>query len=156
MKKLKRIFVLGVLCMLIASCTKGTADNSVQAEKTPEVKEVSEVKKVEREDGCNLLTFYWKGTADLETSDVWIWWDGKDGSGYPLVPCEYGGMCSVNVPDHITEVGFIVRTDCSDPCQNWGHSRQRSWLSDRCPCRRCTRSSTGSSRGRTACQPGSS
>ena len=86
---------------------------------------------MEREEGCNLLTFYWKGTADLETSDVWIWWEGKDGSGYPLVPCDYGGMCSVNVPDYISEVGFIVRTDCSDPCQNYWGSATKDWAEDR-------------------------
>ena len=105
--------------MLIAGCATGTVENTVQTET------------VERQEGCNLLTFYWKGTADLETSDVWIWWEGKDGSGYPLVPCEYGGKCTVNVPDYIKEVGFIVRTDCSDPCQNFWGSAEKDWAEDR-------------------------
>ena len=60
--------------MLIAGCATGAVnDNKDNTENA-----------VERQEGCNLLTFYWKGTADLETSDVWIWWEGKDGSGYPL------------------------------------------------------------------------
>ena len=118
--------------MLVASCSKGTAESAGQPEKAVQTaEEVKEVKKIEREEGCNLLTFYWKGTADLETSDVWIWWDGKDGSGYALVPCDYGGMCSVNVPDYISEVGFIVRTDCSDPCQNFWGSATKDWAEDR-------------------------
>ena len=111
--------------MLVASCSKGAAESTGQS------RQAEEVKKIERQEGCNLLTFYWKGTADLETSDVWIWWDGKDGSGYALLPCEYGGMCSVNVPDYITEVGFIVRTDCSDPCQNFWGSATKDWAEDR-------------------------
>ena len=105
--------------MLIAGCATGNVENNVQTET------------VERQEGCNLLTFYWKGTADLETSDVWIWWEGKDGSGYPLVPCEYGGKCTVNVPDYIKEVGFIVRTDCSDPCQNFWGNAEKDWAEDR-------------------------
>ena len=106
--------------MLTASCATGNVESNVGQQKS-----------VERLEGHNLLTFYWKGTADLETSDVWIWWEGKDGSGYPLVPCEYGGMCSVNVPDYITEVGFIVRTDCSDPCQNFWGTATKDWAEDR-------------------------
>ena len=105
--------------MLIAGCATGNVDDKVQPQT------------VEREEGCNLLTFYWKGTADLETSDVWIWWEGKDGSGYPLVPCENGGKCTVNVPSYIKEVGFIVRTDCSDPCQNFWGSANKDWAEDR-------------------------
>ena len=117
--------------MLVASCSKGTVESTGQSGAVQTVEEVKEAKKIERQEGCNLLTFYWKGTADLETSDVWIWWDGKDGSGYPLVPCEYGGMCSVNVPDYIEEVGFIVRTECSDPCQNFWGSATKDWAEDR-------------------------
>ena len=86
---------------------------------------------VERTEGHNLLTFFWKGAADLNTCDVWIWWEGKDGSGYPLVPCEFGGKCSVNVPDYIKEVGFIVRTCCSDPCQNFWGSAAKDCAVDR-------------------------
>ena len=119
MKRAFKLFLIGALCMLIAGCATGNVENNVQTGT------------VERQEGCNLLTFYWKGNADLETSDIWIWWEGKDGSGYPLVPCGYGGKCSVNVPDYIKEVGFIVRTDCSDPCQNFWGSAEKDWAEDR-------------------------
>ncbi len=120
MKKLFRILILGALCMLLASCATGNVETKGGQQKA-----------VERQEGCNLLTFYWKGTADLASCDVWAWWEGKDGSGYPLVPCEYGGMCSINVPEHIEEVGFIVRTDCSDPCQNFWGTATKDWADDR-------------------------
>lgn len=75
-----------------------------------------------REDGCNQLTLYWSSaTADYDACDVWMWWDGKDGCGYAFHPCAYGAKCVVNVPEEIEQVGFIVRTDCSDPCgTSWG------------------------------------
>ena len=119
MKKAYRLLLIGALCMLVAGCATGNVEDKVQPQT------------VEREEGCNLLTFYWKGTADLATSDIWIWWEGKDGSGYPLVPCEYGGKCTVNVPEYIKEVGFIVRTDCSDPCQNYWGDATKDWAEDR-------------------------
>ena len=122
MRKVSIFILIGALCMLIAGCATGVVNGNND-------NNYSET--VERQEGCNLLTFYWKGTADLETSDVWIWWEGKDGSGYPLVPCEYGGKCTVNVPDYIKEVGFIVRTDCSDPCQNFWGSANKDWAEDR-------------------------
>ena len=114
------LLVIGVLCMVIAGCATGNAgeDNGTATE-------------VQRLEGYNLLTFYWKGTADLATSDIWIWWDGKDGSGYPMEKCEYGGKCTINVPDWVESVGFIVRTDCSDPCQNFWGSANKDWAEDR-------------------------
>lgn len=75
------------------------------------------------EDGMKQLTLYWtrSGGVNLKTSDIWIWWSGKDGSGYMMHECSYGGKVVVNVPDSIEEVGFIVRTGCSDPGGNsWG------------------------------------
>ncbi len=76
---------------------------------------------LDKEDGYNQLTIYWKGNADLETTDVWIWWDGKEGSGYLMHECSYGMKTMVNVPEGIDKVGFIVRKNCSDPGGNsWG------------------------------------
>ncbi len=115
MKKATLLF-LCIVCLLIASCaTMEVADQSA----------------TEILEGCNLLTLYWKGTADLSTCDVWMWWEGKDGSGYPMESCEYGGRCSVNVPENIHEVSFIVRTDCSDPCQDFWGTATKDWADDR-------------------------
>lgn len=77
------------------------------------------------EDGMNQLTLYWtrSGGVNLENSDIWIWWSGKDGSGYVMHECDYGGKVVVNVPESVEEVGFIVRTGCSDPGgSSWGEA----------------------------------
>lgn len=83
------------------------------------------------EDNTNTLTLYWNGSDNLNNCDVWAWWDGKAGSGYRLQPCEYGSKCTINVPKHIGHVGFIVRTNCSDPCgSSWG-TAYKDWHEDR-------------------------
>lgn len=83
------------------------------------------------EDNTNTLTLYWDGNDNLNNCDVWAWWDGKAGSGYRLQPCEYGSKCTINVPKHIGHVGFIVRTNCSDPCgSSWG-TAYKDWHEDR-------------------------
>ena len=84
-----------------------------------------------KEDNTNTLTLYWDGNDNLNNCDVWAWWDGKAGSGYRLQPCEYGSKCTINVPKHIGHVGFIVRTNCSDPCgSSWG-TAYKVWHEDR-------------------------
>ncbi len=77
---------------------------------------------LEREDGCRQITFYWThSNLDIATSDIWVWWDGKEGSGYLMHECDYGAKAVINVPENINQVGFIVRRDCSDPGSDaWG------------------------------------
>ena len=77
---------------------------------------------LEREPGTNQITFYWKGdNVDYSKCDMWIWYPNADGHGYLFHPCEYGGKVVLNVPADISEVGFIVRRDCSDPGgSSWG------------------------------------
>lgn len=76
------------------------------------------------EEGYKQVTFYWNsGKIDISECDMWIWWDGKDGQGYLMYPCTYGAKVVVNVPDTLTEIGFIVRKNCSDPGGNsWGEA----------------------------------
>ena len=75
------------------------------------------------QEGYNQVTFYWSYPGTYENCDMWIWWDNKDGKGYPFHPCDYGAKVIVNVPEEITEVGFIVRRDCSDPGgSSWGNA----------------------------------
>lgn len=71
------------------------------------------------------LTFHWSGITkkpvDENKCDIWIWWDGEAGKGYPLEKDQYGLVCSVKIPQEISKVGFIVRIDCSTPCApSWG------------------------------------
>lgn len=78
---------------------------------------------LQREEGCNLLTLYWQGNADIATSDIWIWLPGKDGKGYLFSECDYGWKVQMNVPEDVSEVGFIVRTKCSAPGgSSWGEA----------------------------------
>lgn len=76
---------------------------------------------LEKQPGYNQITFYWDGVVDLSKADVWVWWDGKEGSGYLFHECDYGAKAVLNVPQGIEQVGFIVRYDCSEPGGNaWG------------------------------------
>ena len=52
---------------------------------------------------------------------MWIWYPNADGHGYLFHPCEYGVKVVLNVPEEISQVGFIVRRNCSDPGgASWG------------------------------------
>ena len=66
------------------------------------------------EDGYNQVTFYWtyEGSS-YENCDMWIWWGDVAGKGYLFHECEYGAKVVVNVPEGVSEIGFIVRRDCS-------------------------------------------
>ena len=74
------------------------------------------------EDGCRQLTLYWNNpSGGYDNCDVWMWFPGRDGHGELFHPCGYGAKVVVNVPQDVTEVGFIVRRDCSDPGgSSWG------------------------------------
>ncbi len=82
------------------------------------------------EEGYKKITFYWtnslfKSWSEYEGCDIWIWYDDADGRGYLMEECRYGentyGKVVINVPDTVTEVGFIVRKDCSEPGgTSWG------------------------------------
>ncbi|MBQ6671833.1 MAG: type I pullulanase [Spirochaetales bacterium] len=126
------ILIAGVLLMTFSSCTaKDKQQNPAPAQEAPKQQTSPIAAEETIPDGFNNLTFYWKGNADPASTDIWIWWDGKDGSGYAVTPCDYGLKCSVNVPENIKEVGFIVRTDCSDPCQNYWGNATKDWPDDR-------------------------
>ena len=71
-----------------------------------------------REAGTRQLTFYWQDEeADYSTCDMWIWYPNADGHGYLFHPCAYGVKVVLNVPEDVSEVGFIVRRRCSDRTQ---------------------------------------
>ena len=85
-----------------------------------------------KEDGYNQLTFYWVNPDGIENCDIWIWFPEADGKGYVMQPWGLGGKVVINVPEGIDEVGFIVRTDCSDPGgTSWGSATKDGTDSDR-------------------------
>ena len=111
--------VIVALCLVLSLF--GCATNMVVEEEA--MSSVSE--------GMRRVVFYWKGMAEMDTSDMWIWWDGKDGNGYLFEECAYGFMCSVDVPSSLSKVGFLVRTSCSDPGgSSWG-TAVKDWGDDR-------------------------
>ncbi|MBQ7343743.1 MAG: type I pullulanase [Clostridia bacterium] len=85
-----------------------------------------------KEEGYNQLTFYWVSDDGIENCDIWIWFPDAAGKGYVMQPWGLGGKVVINVPVGITEVGFIVRTDCSDPGgTSWGSATKDGSESDR-------------------------
>lgn len=84
------------------------------------------------EDGKKQLTVYYKREAGYADSDLWLWYGTVAGRGYTWHACEYGGKVVLNVPESITEVGFIVRTACSDPGgTSWGSATKDAVETDR-------------------------
>ncbi len=73
-------------------------------------------------EGMNRVIFYWNSDgADYAACDMWIWFPNADGHGYLFEPCDYGAKVTVDVPEGVSQVGFIVRRDCSDPGgASWG------------------------------------
>ena len=94
-------------------------------EKPEEIIKGEHVPGVEREEGHNLITFYWnKGIIkDISDCDLW-WWYGDESGATCWEECSYGARVTLSVPDDITEVGFIVRTNCTQPGDgsSWGNA----------------------------------
>jgi len=110
---MKRILcVLTALLMLTALLPEGAAVSAARAEEYS----------LPREEGTRQVIFYWYGDGvNYEDCDMWIWYPNADGHGYLFHPCEYGAMVALNVPEGISQVGFIVRRNCSDPGgASWG------------------------------------
>ena len=87
---------------------------------------------IPKEEGYNQITFYWSHPGVIEDCDIWAWWDGKEGSGYIMHPCDYGAKVVLNVPVGIEQIGFIVRTGCSEPGgSSWGEATKDATSEDR-------------------------
>ena len=85
-----------------------------------------------KEDGYNQLTFYWVSKKGIENCDIWIWYGDVAGKGYVMQPWGLGGKVVVNIPEGVNEVGFIVRTSCSDPGgTSWGSATKDGTETDR-------------------------
>ena len=125
MKKLfsKSMLLLLVLTfftgLFLTSCKK--PDDGGGEKNPPEYVMPEDEYRLPKEEGHNQITFYWTYPGVIENADIWVWWDGKEGSGYLFHECNYGVKAVINVPEGIDQVGFIVRRDCSEPGGSaWG------------------------------------
>ena len=154
MKRTKRmlsaILALVMLCSMFTACSQvgGQGDNTGNNSQTDvqdpnagqnggqtdvpdDGSELTEEYTEEIPEGHNQVTFYWNWDGSYENCDMWIWWGDKAGQGYLFHECEYGGKVIVNVPEGISEIGFIVRRDCSEPGgSSWG-SATKDYEQDR-------------------------
>lgn len=128
-KKIISLLLTIVLITVFAAACNNDSNSSGKDDETaspnPTASPTASIPKdeytLEKEAGHNQLTLYWTYPGSYENCDIWMWWDGKEGSGHLFHECEYGAKVVVNVPEGITEVGFIVRRDCSEPGGNaWG------------------------------------
>lgn len=86
------------------------------------------------EDGKNQITFYFNRAAgNYDKCDIWMWEEGgAEGRGFALHECGYGAKAVVNIDGNCTRVGFIVRTNCSDPGgTSWGTATKDATQDDR-------------------------
>lgn len=121
MKKFRTIIIVALLVVMFASLVacNDQKDDITPGPNTPPVTEPEYT--IDKEEGMNQISFYINYTGDTSDCDIWIWWDGKEGSGYLMHDCPYGKKVVVNVPEAVTQVGFIVRKSCSDPGgTTWG------------------------------------
>ena len=85
-----------------------------------------------KEEGYNQITFYWQTSNGIENCDIWCWWGDTAGKGYVMQPWGLGGKVVINIPEGVSEVGFIVRTSCSEPGgTSWGSATKDGTDTDR-------------------------
>lgn len=82
--------------------------------------------------GKNQITFY-LNTTSVGNTDIWLWEvGGAEGRGFTLTPCDYGAKAIINIDERTPQVGFIVRTGCSDPGgTSWGTATKDGTQDDR-------------------------
>ena len=119
---LKKLAAILLCLVLFASVFAGCGKDQKKTGSETEAPTVPEEYFLDPEPGTNQLSFYWYADGvDYSTCDMWIWYPNADGRGYLFHPCAYGAKVVLNVPEDISEVGFIVRRNCSDPGgSSWG------------------------------------
>ncbi len=130
-RHLSFLLVLVMIFSLLTACGEKPKTTNPENPANPDVTQPQETGKTPDKDieeytepipeGHNQVTFYWTYPGTYENCDIWIWWGDKAGQGYLFHECNYGGKVIVNVPEGISEIGFIVRRDCSEPGgSSWG------------------------------------
>ena len=124
-----------LLSLVLTSCQNEPSNNNGNNENTTDGGkwQIPEGEyTIPKEEGYNQITFYWSHPGVIENCDIWAWWDGKEGSGYIMHPCDYGAKVVLNVPVGIEQIGFIVRTGCSEPGgSSWGEATKDGTSEDR-------------------------
>ncbi|MCD8371759.1 MAG: type I pullulanase [Clostridia bacterium] len=136
--KLKKLLYILVACIasvaiFLSACdSDNVVDSSVSDSSTSESSSESEYT-LELEEGCKQLTIYYYRAAGYENCDIWMWCeDGDNLYGQVFHECEYGAKVVVNVPEETEAVGFIIRTNCSDPGgTEWGTATKDATEDDR-------------------------
>ena len=83
-------------------------------------------------EGKQQLVIYYNRPAGYENCDIWMWYSGADGRGYTFTECAYGARVVLDLPLGIDEVGFIIRTSCSNPGgTEWGEASKDGTGDDR-------------------------
>ena len=86
------------------------------------------------EDGKNQITFYFNRPPEDEYNCELRMWEegGAEGRGFLLHECEYGAKAVMNIDENTPRVGFIVRTNCSEPGgTSWGTATKDATQDDR-------------------------
>ena len=116
-----------MLLGLLAGCGETPAPSPAPAAEAPSAAAETPAPdeySLPHEDGCNQLTLYWNHpSGKYDNCDVWVWFPGRDGHGEMFHECPYGAKVVLNVPQDVSEVGFIVRRECSEPGgSSWGEA----------------------------------
>ena len=123
-KALALLLAALMLAALLAGCGNSPVPDTAPAEETQPAaaQPAADEYTLPREDGTRQLTLYWnRPSGTYDNCDVWVWFPGRDGHGELFHECPYGAKMVLNVPQDVSEVGFIVRRDCSDPGgSSWG------------------------------------
>ena len=132
---MKRMIALS-LCLLLlltlfSGCGGSNEAQTTEAQQAVETEPAGEYN-LPREINTNQLTFYWLAEGvDLSKCDMWIWYANAEERGYVFHQTSRGGKVMLNIPLDVTEVGFVVRRDCSDPGgTSWGEAT-RDYEADR-------------------------
>ncbi len=136
--KLRKFFTasltfLASCSVVLASCSGDSSSSSVDS--TDEISSSTEDEgeySLELEEGCRQLTIYYYRSTGYENCDIWMWHDEATLGGQLFHTCDYGAKVIVNVPETIELVGFIIRTNCSDPGgDEWGSATKDATEDDR-------------------------
>lgn len=118
---LAAVSLLLTMMFMLCSCGTNPRADSTQQEYTLPIGE-----------GERQLTIYYNRSLGYDDCDVWLWYGSVAGRGYAFHECGYGAKVVVNVPESIDEVGFIIRTGCSEPGgTSWGTCNKDGTDSDR-------------------------
>ncbi|MBQ1410132.1 MAG: type I pullulanase [Oscillospiraceae bacterium] len=125
MNRMIALFLCMVLLLsLFAGCGSKEAETQTEESEQVEVTQPEGEYTIAREINTNQLTFYWKANGvDYSKCDMWIWYENMEPRGYSFHETGNGGKVMLNVPLNVSEVGFVVRKNCSDPGgTSWGEA----------------------------------